>query len=201
MSHQERPNTSSLSRAFSSSPSRFSPLHPFPLSPALHLSVPSPLPGSIIRSQHAILALIRLAERIPSLFPHALHLPYFSYRFLELFHAWAIILDVVLLDFLHVVICLRAVHTLVVLPGEVAEESEEREEDGHDVEDRGSKHAGDDSVVFRRKADFRRHGTVDGDEGEPDDHRAGDGEEGVFGPDIRDQGCFAEHHAQNRGVE
>lgn len=84
------------------------------------------------------------------------------------------------------VIGLGAVHALVVLPGEVAKEGEEREEDGHDVEDRGSKHAWDDGVVFGRKADFRRHRTVDRDEGEPDDHRAGDGEEGIFGPDIRD---------------
>ena len=141
------------------------------------------------------MTLIGLAERIPSLFPHALHLSYFPDRFLELFHAWPIILDVVLLDLLHVVIGLRAVHTFVVLPGEVPKESEEREEDGHDIEDRGSKHTRDDGVVFSRKADLRCHGTVDGDEGEPDDHRAGDGEEGVFGPDIRDQGRFAEDHA------
>ena len=93
------------------------------------------------------------------------------------------------------VIGLRAVHALVILPREVAKESKEREEDGHDIEDRGSKHARDDGVVFGRKADFRRHGTVDGDKGEPDDHRAGDGEEGIFGPDIRDQGRFAEDHA------
>ncbi len=99
------------------------------------------------------------------------------------------------------VVRLRAVHALCVLPGEVAQEAEERDEQGHGVEDGGGEEARDDGVVFGREAKFGRHGGVDGDEAEPDDHAAGDGEEGVFGPDVGDQRGFAEHRAQHRRVQ
>ncbi len=99
------------------------------------------------------------------------------------------------------VVRLRAVHALCVLPGEVAQEAEERDEQGHGVEDGGGEEARDDGVVFGREAKFGRHCGVDGDEAEPDDHAAGDGEEGVFGPDVGDQRGFAEHRAQHRRVQ
>ena len=45
------------------------------------------------------------------------------------------------------------------------------------------------------------HGRVGSDEDEPDDHRARDGEECVFGPDVRDQRRLAEDRGQHGGVE
>ena len=132
------------------------------------------------------MALVRLAERITPLLAHALHLSDLPDRFLELFHAGTIILDVVFLNLLHVVVGLRAVHALVVFPREITEEAEAGQDDGHEVEDGGGEEAGDYACVFGGEAEFGRHGCIGGDEDEPDDHRAGDGEEGVFGPDVGD---------------
>ena len=98
------------------------------------------------------------------------------------------------------VVRLRAVHTLVVLPSEIAQQAETRQCDRHEVEDRRGEEAGHDAGVFGGEAELGRHRCVGGDEDEPDDHRARDGEEGVFGPDIGDQSRFAEDCGQHGGV-
>lgn len=84
------------------------------------------------------------------------------------------------------VIGLRAVHALIILPSEVAKESEEREENDHEVKDGGGEQSRNDGVVFGAEIEFRGDGAVDGDKCEPDDHGARDGEEGVLCPDIGD---------------
>lgn len=89
------------------------------------------------------------------------------------------------------VVRLRAVHALAVFPRDVAEEAEHGEDERHEPEDGGGEQARDDAVVFGGETEFGRHGGVDGDEGHPDDHAAGDGEDGVFGPDVGYQRGFA----------
>lgn len=57
-------------------------------------------------------------------------------------------------------------------------------------------------MEFARKAiDHWCHGGVDRDEDQPDDIRAWNGDDGVFGPDIDDKGCFAKDNAENRGIQ
>ena len=99
------------------------------------------------------------------------------------------------------VVRLRAVHALVVFPGEVAEQAQGRQDDGHEVEERGGEEARHRAGVFGGEAEFGGGGGVGGDEDEPDDHGAGDGEEGVFGPDVGDESGFAEHGREDGGVE
>ena len=84
------------------------------------------------------------------------------------------------------VISLWAIHALIVLPSEVTKESEEREDDDHEVEDGGCEHSRDDSVVFSAEIEFRGDGAVDWDKSKPDDHGARDGKESVLCPDIGD---------------
>ena len=90
-----------------------------------HLSISPSCPRCIISINNSHLpALIGLAERVTSLFPHPLHLSHLTDRFLELLHARSVILHIVFLDFLHVVVGLRVVHALGVLPSEVAEKAD-----------------------------------------------------------------------------
>ena len=63
------------------------------------------------------------------------------------------------------VVCLWAIHALVVFPAEVAEQADNGQEDGHEVEDGGCEEARDDREVFRTEAQFGCYGAVDGDEG------------------------------------
>lgn len=63
------------------------------------------------------------------------------------------------------VVGLRAVHALVVLPAKVSQEADDREEDGHEVEDGGGEEARDDGEVFGAEVKFGGDGAVDGDEG------------------------------------
>ena len=195
-------NTNTHGGSFSSHlslPSRLPPLHL--RSHARHLAVPAPLARGVVSLQDAILALVRLAEGVAPLLAHALHLADFADRLLELLHAGPVVLDVVLLDLLHVVVGLRPVHALGVLPGEVAQQAEARQHQRHQVEDGRGEEAGDDAGVFGRESQFGRHGRVGCDEGQPDDHRPGDGEEGVFGPDVGDERRFAQHGGQHGRVE
>lgn len=89
----------------------------------------------------------------------------------------------------------------LLFPCKVAEQAEDGEDETHDPEDGRGEEAGDDAGVFGREAELGRDGGVDGDEGHPDDHGARDGEDGVFGPDVGDEGRFAQHRGQDGGVE
>jgi len=182
-------------------PPTLPPFHPATVPATPHLPIPPPLLCRIIRLQQSALTLIRLTKRIPPLFPHTLHLPDLPDRLLELLHAGTVVLDVILLYLLDVMVRLRAVHALCVFPAKVAQEREDGDDKGHEVEDWRRKEARDDGVVFGGKPQLGRHGRVDRDESEPDDHAAGDGEECVFGPDIRNKGGFAEHDTKHRGVK
>ena len=96
---------------------------------------------------------------------------------------------------------LRAVHALCVFPAKVPQEGQHRDQEGHEVENRGGEEARDDGVVFGGKPEFGRNGGVDRNEGEPDDHAAWDGEEGIFCPDVRDECGFTEDGAKHCSIE
>lgn len=181
-----------------SPPPRLPPIDTLPRT--LHLPVRAPPDRGIIAIQHPLLALVRLAEGVPPLLPHALHLPHLPDGLLELLHARPVVLDVVLLDLLHVVVRLRPVHALGVLPREVAQEAERRQEHHHQVEDRRREQLRDHALVLGRQADLGRDEAVDGQEDEPDDHAAGDGDEGVLGPDVGHERGLAEHRRQHGRV-
>ena len=170
---------------------------------ARHLPVPAPLSGCVVSPQHAVLALVRGTERITSLLPHALHLAHLADGFLELLHARAVVLDVVLLDLLHVVIRLRQVHALGILPGEVAQETDGGQEDVHGVEDWGCEEAAEDADVLGGEVgeDFRHDRGVEGHEAQPDKEATGDGDDGVLGPDVGDECCLAEDDRKHGSVE
>ena len=81
-----------------------------------HLPVPAPLFRCIICVQDPRLTFIRLTERIPSLFPHTLHLSHFPDSLLELFHPRSVILDVIFLNLLDMMVRLWFIHSLPVFP-------------------------------------------------------------------------------------
>lgn len=81
---------------------------------------------------------------------------------------------------------LRVVHALRVLPRVITQQTKNGEDDRHEVENRGSEDAGDGTVVLPREADGGGRVAVGGEEDEPDDHRARDGDDGVLGPDVGD---------------
>ena len=170
---------------------------------ALHLPISAPLDSSIISLQHAALALVCRTKRIAPLLAHALHLPNLPDGLLELLHARPVVLDVVLLDLLHVVVRLGLVHALSIFPRDVAHQTQPRDHQCHAVEDRRLEGPWDDACVFVREAagDQRRHGAVDGNEDEPERHAAWDGEEGPFGPNIGYERGFAQDRGENGGVE
>ena len=96
---------------------------------------------------------------------------------------------------------LRAVHALAVFPRDVAEETEDGEDEGHEPEDGGGEEVRDDAVVFGGEPEFGRDGRVDGDEGHPDHHAAGDGKDGIFGPDVSHQRGFAQNGGKYGGIQ
>lgn len=96
---------------------------------------------------------------------------------------------------------LRSVHALGVFPSDIAEKTEDRDDESHEPEYGGSKKTRDDSVVFGGEVKHRSDGAVDRNEGEPDDKTAWDGKEGPFGPEVGDEGCLAEDSDKNGSVE
>ena len=116
---QSRSPTSTRARTSTS----ISPCYILAIPPTTHLPIPSPLPCRIICIQHPRLTLVRLTKRIPPLFPHPLHLPDLPDCLLELFHPRSIILDIVFLNLLDVMICLRLIHAFAVFPCYVSEQA------------------------------------------------------------------------------
>lgn len=88
------------------------------------LTKPSSLPSRIISLQHPVLTLVRLTESVAPLLPHPLHLSHFSDCLLELLHSGPVVLDIVLLNLLHVMVGLGPVHAFGILPREVSKEAD-----------------------------------------------------------------------------
>lgn len=90
------------------------------------------------------------------------------------------------------VVCLRAVHALCVLPGEVADQAEGRDGDNGEPEVWAGQEAGQDALVLGAEVELGGDGGVGGHEDEPEEEAAGHGDDVVFGPGGRDEGGFAE---------
>ena len=182
-----------------SSPPRFPSVNALP--GAFHLPKRASLDRSIVTIQHPLLTLIRLTKGIAPLFPHPLHLPNFTDGFLELLHPRSVVLDVVFLYLLDMVVCLWFVHSLGVLPGEVAEEAEDGQNDHHEVEDWRGKDLRYDTFVFGRDADLGGHNAVYGKEDQPNSHTAGYRDERVLRPDIGHESCFPKDRGEDGAVD
>lgn len=64
---------------------------------------------------------------------------------------------------------LRSIHALAVFPGDVSEETEHRDDESLEVENRRGEETWDYAVVFGGEMEHRSDGAVYRDEGEPDD--------------------------------
>jgi hypothetical protein len=185
------PLSQSTSPSFDLPSSSFTTLGPLDHGPtSRHLTIPPPLPRRIIRRQNSRLTLIRLTECITPLLPHPLHLPDLSNRLLKLFHPRPIILNIIFLNLLHVMIGLRFVHALGIFPGNIARETEDGDDHGHEPEAGVGKGARDDASVLGGEVEEGRDGAVKGDEAKPDDHAARDGKEGPFCPNVSHESGF-----------
>ena len=113
---------------------------------------------------------------------------------------WPIVLNVVFLDLLDVVVTLREVHAFRILPGKVSDQAERGEYYYHGPEAGVGEEALDDADVFVGDVYHGGDGGVDGHEDEPEEEGAGDGDEGVFGPDVGDEGGFEQDGGEIGGV-
>ena len=176
-------------------------LAPFDRPRAGHLAEAAPLPRRVVGLEDARLALVGLAEGVAALLAHALHLAHLADGLLELLHARAVVLDVVLLDLLDVVVGLRAVHALGVLPRHVARQADDGYHGRGQVDGDRAEDVRHDAVVLLGEVQERRDGAVEGHEDQPHDEAAGDGDEGPLGPHVGDERGLAQHRQQDRGVQ
>ena len=116
-----------------------SPVRMWSLSRAQHFSIPASFPRSVIsiENPHLLASLISRTESVASLLSHSLHLPHLSHSLLKLFHSGPVVLDIVLLNFLHMVICLWIIHSFGVFPCKVAGEAYWRQQEDHGIEHGG----------------------------------------------------------------
>jgi len=98
---------------------------------------------------------------------------------------------------------LREVHALGVLPSEVAEKADRGEDNNQKPENWRREESWDEAFVFSGETGANVGGRVrvGREEGHPDNHRARDGKDGVFGPDVGDKGSFAKYGSLNCGIE
>jgi len=167
-----------------------------------HFTIPTTTLGGIVGVQNTHLTtIVCLGEGVTALFAHTLDLANLPDSLLELFHARTVVLHVVLLDLLDVVVMLGVVHALGVLPGIITHQTDTRQDDGHQVEYGSFEEHGDGTVVLLGESNGGSSETVGREEDQPDDHGAGDSDEGVFGPEVGDESSLAEDRGENGGVE
>lgn len=188
---------------------------------ARHLAISPAMLRRIIRLQHPGLRLIGLRKGIPALLAHALHLPNLTDGLLELLHAIArsgqsllrvkdredenniprpVILNIILLNLLHVVIRLRLPKPLAKLPSKVPRQAKNRQRRHLQPECRAREEPRDDAKQLGRDPQLGRHNTIDGDKHDPNDEAARDGQDVVLCPVIRDQRGLAEDGEQRGAV-
>jgi hypothetical protein len=114
-------------------------------------------------------------------------------KIMELYIPWPIVLDIVLLDFLHVMIRLWIVHALGVLPSEIAYQTHGGKSDDRQPESWTGHDDRQGIDVFRADVQLGRDESVYGQEYEPDADATRDCNDGVFGPDVSDQSCLEKH--------
>jgi hypothetical protein len=92
------------------------------------------------------------------------------------------------------------VHALGVLPSKIADQTHRGEPDDRQPES-WTGHDDRQSIdVFRADVQLWRDESVYGQEDEPDGHATRNCNNGVFGPDVSDQGCFQKHRHETRSV-
>jgi len=112
-----------------------------------------------------------------------------------------VILNVVLLNLLHMVVRLRIIHSLGIFPRKVSNETQGRQNHyRHQPEIRIGQEDRKHVDVLRGKSQLGCDGGVDGQENEPNGERSGYGEDSVFGPHIGDERCLAENGDESGGV-
>ena len=111
-----------------------------------------------------------------------------------------IILNIILLDLLHVVIRLGPPQTLAELPGKVPGQTEDRERGHLEPEGGAAEHARDDAKELDRDADLGRDDAVDGDKHNPNGEAARDGDDVVLRPVVGDQRGLAQDRQKDRAV-
>ena len=99
------------------------------------------------------------------------------------------------------VVRLGLVHALEVLPRNISHQTQAGHDDGHEVELRQRKDHRDDVLVFSGEANQGRQLAVGGDEDQPEEKTADDGEEGPFRPDVGNKCRFAQSDDKDGGVE
>lgn len=95
---------------------------------------------------------------------------------------WSIILDIVLLNLLDVVICLRAIHALGILPRHITHQTQDSQHKSLEPKHRTRVQPRHNASVLHGEVESRRHGAIRGDEDIPDGHAAGDSQHMVLGP-------------------
>lgn len=88
-----------------------------------------------------------------------------------------------------------------LFPGKVPQQTQDRQDQCHQPEDRTGKESRQGALVFGGKIQLRGHGGVGREEGHPDQHTAWDGQDGVFGPDVGHQCGFAQDRPEHRRVQ
>jgi hypothetical protein len=167
-------------------------------SSTLHLSVSTSCLRGIISLKQPCSTFIGLRECVTALFAHALHLPHFSNRLLELLHSSrisamfsaypagyvprSVVLNVVLLYLLNVVVSLRVIHPLCVLPGEISNQTEARQDHRHSPKYWRRDQPRKNTKVFSREANHWSDGCIYRHEYHPDDHGTRDCHHGILGP-------------------
>ena len=112
----------------------------------------------------------------------------------------SVILNVILLDLLHVVIRLGPPKPLAELPREIPRQAENRQRRHLDPKDGAGKEPRYDAVVLGREAKLGRHRTVNGHKHSPDSHRARNRDNVILRPVVGHQRRLAQHRQQHGSI-
>ena len=133
----------------------------------LHLTITASLLSSVVSFNDSGLAFISLRECKTTLLAHTLNLANLANSLLELLHPWSVICNVVLLDFLNIMVRQRTVHSLVVLERKVTDQAHEWETKEHRPKDQSGIQGRQNSLVFRRDVNHRRNSGISREKSEP----------------------------------
>lgn len=158
---------------------------------SLQLAIPPPGLGSVVLP-HKITLATCLGESKAPLLTHPADLANLANGALERGKLGPVILDVVLLDTLDLMVHLWVPVTLVVLPEEVTEKAEDRDDDDGQPVGRGPVDVAENTPVLERDACTGGDDGVERECDEPHEERARDGEQGELGPLRGDEGGLSE---------
>ena len=98
---------------------------------------------------------------------------------------------------------LRVVHSLGILPCKITEKAECGEDDGHEPELRQGEEMRDEPVILSGETAGNIRGGVGvcWKECHPDEKRARNCDDGIFVPDVGDEGGLAQDSCKNSGIQ